>query len=336
MLEHFSAALDIKGSISKLLLLPVQVMEGAWTGVCLLRQRLYPYGRLFNARIWGCRFFSAATHKGGHPSVLDDVVSFRDSAAEYHLLGTIHRDQESAQHVQHAVSTLHPDVVVVELSRQNPTATTKRNNTQTPWGLLAAGDPFGAVTELRRKTLFSERDAQSMPDMAMALSEATKVGAMVMYADRPSEVTLRRFYTRLPTNVARWSFLWRLLTARSGDTGLIKGGSIGEQQKRDLLEAHQKGVQQAMFSNTLSDLVFVHERNLCFVSVMRWASDGWSVHDEGRRKVVLGVFGKAHIPGIQAMWHENFDEDAIFEVGDTEHWKQTDVLWWRYLAEICH
>lgn len=149
------------------------------------------------------------------------------------------------------------------------------------------------------------------------------------------KVTLQRWFSRI--NAAeKATFLVRLFTLRTStiDKLLHRNTNNEEESRRryerevDRFLAQRRGEGDAYsFSSRHSQLVFVHERDLCFVSALRGCGDGWMVGEEGRKKVVFGIFGLAHLPGIAANWYAEFDEWGIRTVGDPAAWKATDLLY---------
>ena len=84
----------------------------------------------------------------------------------------------------------------------------------------------------------------------------------------------------------------------------------------------------------LAHLVFIHERDLCFVSHLKGAADGWDMVQEGRKKVVVGVFGVSHIRGVRKFLYHDFDDDDLWNVGNAEAWARTDRMWFVENCEI--
>ncbi len=53
----------------------------------------------------------------------------------------------------------------------------------------------------------------------------------------------------------------------------------------------------------MQNVVFMSERDLCFIHALKSVASDWSLTQEQRPKRVLGVFGAGHLKGIQLLWN---------------------------------
>eukprot|EP00127_Corallochytrium_limacisporum_P001571 Clim_evm24s66 gene=Clim_evmTU24s66 len=253
------------------------------------------------------------------------VTRISDGVCEFYLVGTVHGTEESYEDVRKTIEAVEPDLVVVESSQSSKEYA--RNRQLPPdyakvKAALSKGDLIQGFVEMYGRRLSSPAGGAYMREIRIAEQEAAKLGVVVMPADRPWNITLSRWLTRMP-----WWQRFQVMARLVMNIDTLESQSTTSKSYKDGHDAVRVsgGV---MFPNHLpSQLSFVHERDLCFVSALRGSAEGWMPSEEGRSKLVVGVFGAAHTQGILRHWNDRFDELGLFDTHRPELWLQTDKLY---------
>eukprot|EP01135_Chromosphaera_perkinsii_P010871 Nk52_evm1s2270 gene=Nk52_evmTU1s2270 len=285
----------------------------------------------------GGRFCSSYVKRSGYEGekLPSCVSTFSEHNADYFFIGAVHGSKQSAADIKKTIKLVKPDLMILELdsSRRFIEHVSWKSRIGKVWGCIKKGNLIQAfLTAYERKLLTEKAD---MIDMKMAEETAREVSSpRVVYADRSSLVTLERWLRRIKPE-ERNEFIKRTILHREKKKGSMDSTSevLGNECDRAWYEKVVKDA--SAMERTLSltaHFVFIHERDLCLVTHLRGAADGWDMVQEGRRKSIVLVAGFAHIRGVRRFMYHDFDDRDLWEVGSKEEWERTDKLW---LIENC-
>jgi len=237
------------------------------------------------------------------------------SGAKIYLIGTAHFSQESCDDVSRIIMAVQPDIVMVELCKQRTnilhldeeTILEEAQNLSLERSLEIIKQQ-GTIQGVMYLLLLS-MSAHITKELGMApggefrraYQEAQKVPrCMVHLGDRPIGITLQRALSGLSI----WQKLrlgFNILTSK--DT--ITKEEVEKCKQRDLLEnmlAEMAGEFPAL------SRVFVTERDLFLAHSLQMSADslpppsGASASGDTAKRVVVGVVGIGHVPGILENW----------------------------------
>lgn len=254
------------------------------------------------------------------------VLYSQQSGAKVYLIGTAHFSKESCDDVSRIIVATQPDIVMVELCKQRTnilhldeeTILEEAQNLSLDRSLeiLRQQGTLQGVMYL----LLLSMSAHITKELGMApggefrraYQEAQKVPrCMVHLGDRPIGITLQRALSGL----SLWQKLklgFNILTSK--DT--ITKEEVEKCKQRDLLEnmlAEMAGEFPAL------SRVFVSERDLFLAHSLQMSADSMPPCGSGSppSRVVVGVVGIGHVPGILANWGK-VSKEQIREVVKVE------------------
>eukprot|EP00898_Chlorokybus_atmophyticus_P002212 jgi/Chlat1/2992/Chrsp2S04707 len=251
------------------------------------------------------------------------------TGTEIYLVGTAHVSQKSADEVREVIRRVKPDVVMVELDAQRAaelkagkspnvleasqamlfcghaseatmvvgvtrSLTALMRGLWGPGGLqqrIIAGGLSSLYAALRRSGMDPGLEFKAS---CVAIEEAKKLGAKLIYGDRDARVTTRR--------LGQVVSMWDLLRAgRSGDQPVVSGGASTLTDMVEEMKTRAKSrqiVEQMTKVNPEMVRVLITERDEHMARVLREAV----VRHESR--VAVAVMGLAHVDGVEQCWQE--------------------------------
>lgn len=235
------------------------------------------------------------------------VTELVSGETRFHLVGTAHVSQRSVDEVRHAIATLAPDVVCVELDAQRRDALTKAN-------AFRDLDVFKVVRE--GKTLYllahlalsayQRRIGASLgikpgAELLAALDAAREAGIPVVLIDRDINITLKRTWANLG--------LWKRSTLLASLVVGFESGAAPEPVTTETIEGLKE---PRALSEMLTELgraipeikaPLIDERDAYMASLLAEAGDG--------KRSVVAVVGAAHVPGMAALLGQPVDRAAL-------------------------
>ncbi len=225
-----------------------------------------------------------------NPAILPDSVrhiTILDK--DIYLVGTAHVSQKSVTEVEQTIRAIKPDAVAVELCPPRYQAMTQKDQ----WQKM---DIVKVIKE--KKSLFllaqlilsafyrrlgKQLGVQPGAEMMAGISEAETIGAELVLADRPIEITLKRVWGYLGL-WQKMKMIFHLLS------GVIFSEEIDKEMVDDMLEEDQLENLLAEFTAGFPGVKrrLIDERDIFLAQKLR----------EAPGKTIVGVVGAGHIEGI--------------------------------------
>lgn len=245
------------------------------------------------------------------------VVLGNDRGSQIYLLGTNHASPESRMAVDSLIKAITPHVVVVELCKTriglNPLKTFERNRSFNLYLLrdavselgISAGFIWYSMAYMERfisrllnvdygGDMRAPGTSASFQVTNADLLENKKNNYKIMLGDRPIEITIKRMASILtfPEKAAIWFF--NICSAVLG------------------LRCYLLNVPTVLFRSPKFNHVLLDERDIYLTYSLQMAAN---IADEPVR--VIGIVGKAHVPGILNRW-STVSEDEVRKITSNE------------------
>lgn len=245
------------------------------------------------------------------------VVLNNDRGSQIYLLGTNHASPESRMAVDSLIKAITPHIVVVELCKTriglNPLKTFERNRSFNLYLLrdavselgISAGFIWYSMAYMERfisrllnvdygGDMRAPGTSASFQVTNADLLENKKNNYKIMLGDRPIEVTIKRMASILtfPEKAAIWFF--NICSAVLG------------------LRCYLLNVPTVLFRSPKFNHVLLDERDIYLTYSLQMAAN---IANEPVR--VIGIVGKAHVPGILNRWN-TVTEDEVRRITTNE------------------
>ncbi|KAK9818306.1 hypothetical protein WJX72_010357 [[Myrmecia] bisecta] len=236
-----------------------------------------------------------------------------DNGAEIFLVGTAHVSRKSAEQVQQMIQVVKPEVVMLELdatrARKLRSQSTSEQGSFLKDFLAHMGMPGAAFSESLLKAGMSGfyhvlRTLGLDPglEFKVAIEEAERTGARLVYGDQDAQVTMKRLTQALggPNGLTIMDLL-RLMVSNPSHPippdlyQLLKGGLSSSLEAR--VEAMKNRQMARSMTQYMRDVhpklaqALIDERDEIMVDCLR-----------GLRGKVVAVVGLAHLDGIESRW----------------------------------
>jgi len=293
-----------------------QTFHSSWRSVdqCRLLGRIRGYGS-------GKNDFEHLPFEDEDSIFVKSVVRFRSQGKTYTILGTARDSKRSSLLAEKIISKVKPETVVLELEKDGPhdNEALMQISKERP-GLLrlfwlwhrgirsVAGPLFGQArmsldifntfstqTELDKLIPFLRT---TNLEMVRAHEVAKSQGAKIVYADRPYQVSLKRFF------LGSDNFTQRIFLCSLPDL-FFPQDPIPEGQYEKFLNFCQR---YPPYSSKFAYKFFTYERALCFIHSLRNCS----------AQNVVGVFSFPHLPIILTYWNSVIPFDNLLSL-DVPH-----------------
>lgn len=238
------------------------------------------------------------------------VVLSNDRGSQIYLLGTNHASPESRLAVDALIKAITPHIVVVELCKTriglNPLKTFERNRAFNLYLLrdavselgISAGFIWYSMAYMERfisrllnvdygGDMRAPGTSASFQVTNADLLENKKNNYKIMLGDRPIEITIKRMASilTLPEKAAIWFF--NICSAVLG------------------LRCYLLNVPTVLFRSPKFNHVLLDERDVYLTYSLQMAAN---IANEPVR--VIGIVGKAHVPGILTRWNRVSEEEV--------------------------
>jgi pheromone shutdown protein TraB len=263
------------------------------------------------------------------PSVIKLVSP--ETGAEVYIVGTAHVSQKSVDDVTAVISKVVPDTVMIELCRarvailsQHPkfNKEAKKPDAKNEVSLLqiylkhrrdGSNALKNVLAEFTRR-VSSQLEVVPGAEFVVAAQAAAAIKAAVILGDRPIEITLKRAWVGL-TMWQKIKLLYEVVKLSVTD---ISADDIEKLKNKDLLSEVIKEC-TAQFPGLAIPLI--EERDAFLCHSLRTCPG----------KVIVGVVGMGHVPGIHARWSQPLpDRKALLEMPQTppkKPWLKRIVVW---------
>lgn len=238
------------------------------------------------------------------------IMLTNEKGSHVYVLGTNHASPESRLAVDSLIKSIDPQIVVVELCKTriglNPLKTFERNRSFNLYLLrdavtelgISAGFIWYSMAYMERfiSRLLNVDYGGDMRAPGMSASfqvtntdllEARKHNYKIMLGDRPIEITIKRMASILtfPEKAAIWFF--NICSAMLG------------------LRCYLLNVPTILFRSPKFNYVLLDERDIYLTYSLQMAAN---INETPVR--VIGIVGKAHVPGILLRWNNVTEEEV--------------------------
>ncbi|MHC1611473.1 MAG: TraB/GumN family protein [Candidatus Methanospirareceae archaeon] len=175
------------------------------------------------------------------------------------LVGTGHVLEKSVKEVEEVIEREKPDVVAVELCEARYKSLKGEVGEVSPREVLSGGSPFLTLTHwllaYAQRKMGAELGVEPGADMLAAITKAEELGCKIALIDRPVQITMQRFWTKMRF----WEKLKMLLSiifsiASIGRSGAFKEGGVVEDERGDKkIITGNKGMSDAIELDRLTD-----------------------------------------------------------------------------------
>ena len=151
------------------------------------------------------------------------VNSFSTHTVDYYFIGAVHGSKESIRDIKSTICKVKPDLMILEMdkTRRYGTEVSFWKRIKNVWEDIREGNFIRAFLHMYEMKLLAHRD--DLVDMKAAEEAARKVSSpLIVYADRPSLVTLERWLRRIDSSDCR-KFMARTILFRETDVQNSKG-----------------------------------------------------------------------------------------------------------------
>ncbi len=239
-----------------------------------------------------------------------------------HLLGTAHISEESVKDVQAAIEELKPDFVAIELDEERLRKIQQQKETWMELDLfkiIREGKSFVLLTSIIlssfQRKLGEQMNTMPGSEMIAAVKECEQRKIPLVLVDRSVSVTLKRAW-RLSSFWGKQKVIAALVAV------IFSKKEINSEELEELKTKSIEGNILQELSETLPNLktVFLDERDDYMAAKL--------YHVEGKK--VLGVFGAAHVRGIQEKLQnrdpKTFSQERIRQLEEVPKKKRFSLL----------
>ncbi|MCK5915556.1 MAG: TraB family protein, partial [Deltaproteobacteria bacterium] len=251
------------------------------------------------------------------PTLPDSVRHISILGKDIYLVGTAHVSAKSVTEVEETIQALKPDTVAVELCPPRYQAMTQRDQ----WQKM---DIVKVIKE--KKSLFllaqlilsafyrrlgKQLGVQPGAEMMAGITEAEAIGAELVLADRPIEITLKRVWGYLGL-WQKMKMIFHLLS------GVIFSEEIDKEMVDDMLEEDQLENLLAEFTAGFPGVKrrLIDERDIFLAQKLR----------EAPGKTIVGVVGAGHLEGIVREIETETPLEPILELPPKSSW--SNIIKW--------
>jgi pheromone shutdown-related protein TraB len=222
-----------------------------------------------------------------------------------HLIGTAHISQDSVDEVQRVIAELRPDTVCVELDQGRFDALTQEHRFEKlDIKKIVRENRALAVLASLTLTAFQKRIGKKLgvspgAELLAAVRATDAVGAKLVLADRDVQATLKRSWASL-----RGSDRAQLMFVMVGS--FFSSNEISAEQVEAMKDKDTIGELMQEFARAMPPLQIplIDERDRYLMSTMQ----------EAPGKLIVGVVGAAHVPGMVRWLGKPVDRKALSEL----------------------
>jgi len=160
--------------------------------------------------------------------------------------------------------------------------------------------------------------------MIRALNMAQHYGSEIIYADRPSHITIKRIFKRNSLKLKIYSLInLPLMNILDKIFGKPQPLNVSDKSFDELLKDQFNGI---IYDNLTLQLINIHERDLFFIYWLQKCIKETNFANKYNRpyKQVVGVFGFAHLPGVINLLTEEIPVADLLTINKFE---KSDQLW---------
>ena len=257
------------------------------------------------------------------PSLPDTVCHISIMDKDIYLVGTAHVSQKSVTEVIETIQALKPDTVAIELCPPRHQAMTRREHWE-QMDIVKVIKEKKAIFLLTQLILSSfyrrlgkQLGVQPGAEMMAGITEAEAIGAELVLADRPIDITLKRVWGFLGW-WQKMKMIFHLLA------GVLFSEEIDKEMIEEMLEKDQLETLLTEFTAGFPEVKrrLIDERDIFLAQKLRQAPG----------KCIVGVVGAGHVKGIVKEIEKETPLDPILELPPKSSW--LNVIKWGIPALI--